>query len=106
MKDTLEQLRLKAKSNYNSGVRMPSIKNISKLLTAYGITNYVSKRTNVVEYRSKGKMYVNSRHMGKTGWVLNIPEARMELDTSSSYYSFNTWHYAEDILKLIENKSL
>ena len=81
---------------------MPSIKEIKKLLDAYGITSYVDEHTNVVEYRSKGKRYVNSRHMGKTGLRLKIPDANITLDTSSSYYSYNTWRYAEEIVKLIE----
>lgn len=98
----LERLKLKAKSSYNDKVRMPSIKEIKKLLDAYGITSYVDEHTNVVEYRSKGKRYVNSRHMGKTGLRLKIPDANITLDTSSSYYSYNTWRYAEEIVKLIE----
>lgn len=98
----LEKLKAKANSSYNDNVRMPSIKQISKLLTAYNINHYVSEKTNIVEYRSKGKMYVNSRHRGKTGLELKIPDARITLDTSSSYYSFNTWQYAREIVKLLE----
>lgn len=100
--NVLQQLKAKAKSNYKDKVRMPSIRQIKKLLDAYGITNYMDEHTNVVEYRSKGKRYVNSRHMGKTGLRLKIPDARLELDTSSSYYSYNTWRYAEEIVKLVE----
>ena len=84
---------------------MPSIQQIKKLLDAYGITNYIHEKTNVVEYRSKGKRYVNSRHMGKKGYELRIPDARLTLDTSSSYYSLNTWHHAKDIVKLLESIS-
>lgn len=100
--NVLQQLKAKAKSNYKDKVRMPSIKQIKKLLDAYGITSYMDEHTNVVEYRSKGKMYVNSRHMGKKGLRLKIPDASIELDTSSSYYSYNTWRYAEEIIKLVE----
>lgn len=53
-------------------------------------------------------MYVNSRHMGKKGMVLKIDmgkQPNIELDTSCSYYSFNTWQYAREIVKLLENKN-
>lgn len=100
--NVLQQLKAKAKSNYKDKVRMPSIKQIKKLLDAYGITSYMDEHTNVVEFRSKGKKYVNSRQMGKKGVRLKIPDASIELDTSSSYYSYNTWRYAEEIIELIE----
>lgn len=101
--NVLEQLRLKAKARYGDKVRMPSIRQIEKLLNAYGITNYVHEKTNVVEYRSKGRAYVNSRHDGKKGLELRIPDARLTLDTSSSYYSYNTWLYAKEIVDLLES---
>jgi hypothetical protein len=101
----LGKLKAKANSSYNDNVRMPSIKQISKLLTACNIEHSVSEKTNVVEYRIRGRMYVNSRHMGKKGMVLKIDmgeQPNIELDTSCSYYSFNTWQYAGQLVKLLE----
>jgi hypothetical protein len=102
---TLHKLIVKSSLSYSHGVKMPSIKQISKLLTAFGIKHSVSKKTNIVEHRSKGRRYVNSRHAGKTGWELIIDRGELpniELDTSSSYYSHNTGMYAGQILDLIK----
>jgi hypothetical protein len=102
--DILEKLKLKAESSFNK-VRMPSIKQISKLLTENGIEHSVSEKTNIVEYRSKGNRYVNSRHQGKTGLCLLIKEPYLELDTSDSYYSWNTSYYARRLVELVEGRT-
>lgn len=98
----LERLKAKASSSFNDKVRMPSVRQISFLLNAYNISHDISTKTNVVEYRSKRRRYVNSRHMGKSGLVLKIHDSSIELDTSSSYYSSNTWKYAMEILNLLQ----
>lgn len=97
--------RLKLKAAYYDRVRMPSIKQISKLLDEYGIEHSIVSKTNVVEYRSKGKRYVNSRHYGKTGLCLTIKDPYLQLDTSDSYYSLNTPSYARTLLGIIEKKT-
>jgi hypothetical protein len=102
--NTLERLKLKAESSFNKA-RMPSIKQISKLLDEYGINHDVYEKTNVVEYRSKGRRYVNSRHYGKTGFCLTIKEPYLELDTSDSYYSWNTSGYARRLLEIIDSRT-
>lgn len=101
---TLERLKAKSEAFVGIGVRMPSIRQISKLLTEHGIEHEVDEHTNIVEYSSKGRRYVNSRHEGKTGLRLRIKEENIELDTSDSYYSWNTWSYARKIVELIERK--
>lgn len=102
-KNTLEKLIQKSKTLFSDKVRMPSIKQISNLLSEYDITHEVYSKTNVVEHRSKGNRYVNSRHNGKTGLCLIIKEPYIELDTSDSYYSYNTSTYAGELIKLIKN---
>lgn len=103
--NTLEKLKLKANASFSDRVRMPSIKQISKLLSEYGIKHEVSEKTNIVEYRSKGRRYVNSRHDGKTGLCLLIKEPYLELDTSDSYYSWNTSGYARRLVDIIEGRT-
>lgn len=98
---TLNALQAKAQAGFGERVRMPSIRQIAALLTAHAIPHTVTTRTNIVEYRSKGRTYVNSRRRGKTGLVLTVGD--IELDTSSSYYSRNTWLYAREIVALIQN---
>lgn len=100
--NTLEKLRIKAESSYFNKAKMPSIKQISKLLNEHGIEHSLHEKTNVVEYRSKGNRYVNSRHNGKTGFCLTIKEPYLQLDTSDSYYSLNTSIYARRLINIID----
>ncbi|MBK7362634.1 MAG: hypothetical protein IPJ01_10100 [Micavibrio sp.] len=106
---TLDALRKKASSSF-SKARMPSIKKIKDLLDELGIENYLDTTTNVVEYRSKGRTYVNSRHNGKNGYYLGIGKSHgykcheINMDSSDSYYSWNTYMYAGQIINLIDNK--
>jgi hypothetical protein len=107
--NTLDALSKKAESSF-SKTRMPSIKKIKDLLDELGIENYMDTTVNVVEYRSKGRTYVNSRHNGKRGYYLGIGKSHgykcheVNLDSSESYYSWNTSMYARQIINLIDNK--
>lgn len=110
----IQKLKEKAESGYSSGVRMPSIKQIHQLLDECGIKHTFSTSYNTVEYRSAGRTYVNSRYRGKEGYeiVIHLDENQSKLlhrhvlsmDTSDSYYSHNSRHYAADILKLVGAK--
>lgn len=106
----LDALRKKGESSFSDKTRMPSIKKIKDLLDELGINNEIDTTVNVVEYRSKGKRYVNSRHNGKQGYFLGIGKCYgvrsydINLDSSDSYYSWNTNMYAGQIINLIDNK--
>lgn len=106
--------------------RMPSIKSISELLTLASIEHRFDGETvNIVEYRTAGNRIVNSRHDGKKGksiefraYAKNIKTSPFSdfgnkssckyigLDSSDSYYSWNTWRYAKDLLNILDNRSL
>ncbi|MDD5665666.1 MAG: hypothetical protein PHI09_05750 [Candidatus Omnitrophica bacterium] len=97
--------KLKAKSKINSNARMPSIKSIHKLLNEVGIQHrYEEETTNIVERRTGQRAYVNDRHEGKKGKLIQIDKPYIELDSSDSYYSLNTFGYANDLLDIINNK--
>lgn len=102
---TLEKLKVKAGFT-GEQIRMPSIKAISQMLTELGVEHSVDKSTNIVEYRSNRNTYVNSRHKGKVGKELVIHEAHIYLDTSDSYYSYNTSTYARNIIEFLKSKKL
>jgi hypothetical protein len=102
--DTLQRLKLKANASFSDKCKMPSIRQISKLLSEYDIKHEVSERANVVEYRSKGNRYVNNRHNGKIGLCLEIKAPYLELDTSDSYYSANTRDYARQLVTIVEEQ--
>lgn len=108
---TIKRLKIKAESGTFDKVRMPSIASISLMLTQLGVSHNIDDSLNVVEYRSKGRNYVNSRHDGKEGKKLVIKPSKEEceksgiyyikLDSSDSYYSWNTHGYARKILKYL-----
>jgi hypothetical protein len=89
--------RLVGKAN-NQG-RMPSLRSIHSLLVESGLDASLRSSRNIVEYRSRGRSYVNSRHEGKSGYRLNV--GNLELDSSESYYSANSWNYARRLLDLL-----
>ena len=107
---TLDTLKLKAD---NSNARMPSITSIHTLLKEIGISHdFDGETTNTVERRSAGKRYVNERHDGKVGKKIEIESTLtdgsrfwLEMDSSDSYYSWNTYRYARELLKIIESKT-
>lgn len=98
----------------DSDSRMPSITAIHLLLVDKKIKHTFWESSNTVEYRSKGNRYVNSRHDGKRGYKIIIDDIEkgierdtigtyvITLDTSDSYYSYNTWNYANQIISLIK----
>ena len=96
----IKRLELKAESSSCDNIRMPSIKDIHKLLDELGIKHTFRESVNIVEYRSKGARYVNSRHSGKEGYILEVGDLKM--DTSDSYYSFNSWNYSRELLRIID----
>jgi hypothetical protein len=100
IKNIIEKLRVKS----NDKGRMPSIKSIHELLSHFGIEHEYRESMNTVESRTSGCNYANSRHDGKTGNKIVLRNPYLELDTSCSYYSYNTYSYASKILKLIEDK--
>ena len=91
--------RLKKKTDFDSKTRMPSIADIAEMLDDLEIKYYMRSKTNIVENKTRGRRYVNSRHDGKKGMLLEVHN--LTLDTSDSYYSFNTWNYAGQLLRII-----
>lgn len=102
--NTEERLKLKANSKFNDGTRMPSIISIHKLLLELNVKHTLNPKTNIVEHKNKGNRYVNSRRRGKKGWILEIPSYKIKLDTSDSYYSWNSRIYAKELLDVIKKE--
>lgn len=106
--------------------KMPSIAKISELLTLAGVKHsFDGEVVNVVEYRNAGSRVVNSRHDGKVGKKIefraNVKKGKVSpfkmfgvsddskhfgLDSSSSYYTWNTWSYANELVTLLNNVNL
>ena len=92
--------RLQAKANNNG--RMPSLVSVHALLNELSVEHKFRSSRNVVEYRSKGRRFVNSRHNGKEGYLLQV--GGVCVDSSESYYSVNSWNYARQLLDLLNVK--
>lgn len=69
---TIEQLKKKAQSILDDGTRMPPINSIAAMLDDLGIPYEMRDSSNIVERRTKGCRYVNSRHTGKQGKLMRI----------------------------------
>jgi hypothetical protein len=107
-------LRLLREKSTDWDKRMPPIKSIHAMLEELGIAHTFRTSTNVVEYKSKGNRYVNSRHDRKEGYKLTIGGIKegkereaigtyvIELNTADSYYSYNSTSYAKSIISLID----
>lgn len=84
--------------------RMPSLKSVSKLLTELDIEHTLQEwsetkwRPNSLSYTTSGgtKNY--------TGYKLYIPEINLHANSCNTYYSYNTWSHARDIVRLIQSK--
>ena len=95
---------LKKSDIYSKGCRMPSLKSISKLLTDLNIEHKLQEwsetkwRPNSLTYTTSGgtKNY--------TGYELRIPEINLRANSCDTYYSYNTYQYARDIIRLIKSK--
>jgi len=101
-KKTIEGLKAKASFFKSTNVKMPSIKDIHNLLVELNIKHYYDQDSvNIVSSKSGNRTYVNERHNGKAGKKITINNTSIELDSSDSYYSYNTSSYARKILDLI-----
>jgi hypothetical protein len=112
LKDNKTYKALVAKANMNSTSRMPSISSIHALLRELGIVHRFDGETvNVVEFRSEGRTYVNSRHDGKVGKSIEMrytfdngkTSEYLGMDSSDSYYSWNSFRYANKLLDILKN---
>ena len=97
---TLDALSNKA----NRNGRMPSLKKISQLLDELNIVNKLDEWSEEKWTKPSGFTYYTS---GGTrtynGWRLRVPAINMTATSTDTYYSWNTWSYANDLLKLITN---
>jgi hypothetical protein len=94
----LEALRAKSE---DWSKRMPSVSSVHEMLAELGVEHNYRDSSNMVEYRSRGSKFVNSRHEGKAGKKLHV--GSLVIDSSESYYSANSWNYARQLVQLVDN---
>lgn len=103
MNKTIQSLILKVKNPKN---KMPSLNLIHRLLDDNKIKHRFIDSINVAQSKTVGRTYINYKRYGKTGKKLEINHngVHIKMDTSSSYYSYNSYFYAVSLLKLLNIK--
>lgn len=92
--------------NNGEHIRIPSISKIHNLLSELNIKHIYRETSNTVEHRNNGSRYVNERREGKVGReiIVELEHKILHLDSSDSYYSWNTYRYARELIELINNR--
>jgi len=98
---TLNSLKNKSEG---SG-RMPSLKKVSELLNELNIDNSLEEWSETKQTKSSGlRYYTGGGTKFYTGFKLRVPEINLCIESTDSYYSYNTWQYARSIYSLINKK--
>lgn len=103
--ETLERLERKANAKVYESSRMPNLNKVSELLNEVGIQNSCLETS--CEKWTKGggnRYYTGGGSKTYNGFLLRVPEIRMNVNSTDTYYSYNTWSYAGDLVKLVNEK--
>ena len=100
---TYQALNKKAIAGYGERTRMPNLNKVGELLTELGIENDVTtwsctKWTSAAGYRyntSGGTRDYN-------GYRLKVPQINLNINSTDTYYSWNTKMFAEELVNLID----
>ena len=83
---------------------MPRLRWVSNLLTEINVDHNYSDWSET-RWRANGLRYNTSGGSREyTGGKLRIPQINLHANSTDTYYSYNTWSYCRDILKLINDK--
>ena len=98
----------KSKGGYKDGARMPSLKRVSSLLEELNIEHSLMEWSETKQTKSGGNTYYTGGGTREyTGYRLilkNKTGGHHEMCSTDTYYSYNTWSYARDILEAIEKR--
>ena len=95
--------RLVSKTVFLSKTRMPSIKSIVFLLDELEISSYSNSTSCEKWSKASGcRYYTSGGARTYNGHTLRVPSINLNIDTTDTYYSWNTWRYAEQIVKLVD----
>ena len=100
---TYQALIKKANAGYGERTRMPNLNKVGELLTELGIENNVTtwsctKWTSAAGYR----YYTSGGSRDYNGFRLKVPEINLNINSTDTYYSWNTKMFAGELVKLIE----
>jgi len=96
------------KKNSFEGGRMPTLKNVSLLLTELNIEHKLESSTETKSVKSSGsRVFTRGGTKVYTGYTLtinNVSGGQTQMSTTCSYYSMNTRSYTMMLLEIINNK--
>jgi len=100
---TYQALTKKANAGYGERTRMPNLNKVGELLTELGIENNVTtwsctKWTSAAGYR----YYTSGGSRDYNGFRLKVPEINLNINSTDTYYSWNTKMFAGELVNLIE----
>ena len=105
---TIEQLKAKGKSGYKTGARMPSLKLIAQLLEEFKIEHRLEEWSEWKTTKPAGYRYTTGGGTKEyTGYRLkftatfNERTRSIEMNSTETYYSYNTSMYAREILEAL-----
>lgn len=100
---TYQRLVKKAELGICENSRMPNLNKIGELLTELGIENDVTNWSCTKWSSAAGCRYNTS---GGTrdynGFRLKVPQINMNINSTDTYYSWNTKMFAKELVKLID----
>ena len=101
---TYQALTKKATARYGERTRMPNLNKVGELLTELGIENNVTtwsctKWASAAGYR----YYTSGGSRDYNGFRLKVPEINLNINSTDTYYSWNTKQFAEKLVNLIDN---
>ena len=100
---TLDALRKKAGLGICETSRMPNLNKVGQLLTELGIENSCYESSCEKWSSAAGcRYYTSGGSRTYIGFWLRVPQINMNIDSTDTYYSWNTKHYATELVQLIE----
>ena len=102
---TLNALRKKAGLGICESSRMPNLNKVGQLLNELGIENSCLESSCEKWSSAAGcRYYTSGGSRPYIGFWLRVPQINMNIDSTDTYYSWNTKHYAKELVELIDGK--
>jgi len=102
---TLNALRKKAGLGICESSRMPNLNKVGQLLNELGIENSCLESSCEKWSSAAGcRYYTSGGSRTYIGFWLRVPQINMNIDSTDTYYSWNTKHYAKELVELIDGK--
>mgnify|MGYP001602653656 CR=1 FL=1 len=100
-----EKTLLALRKKVCGGGRMPNLNKVADLLKEVGIECSVMNWSCMKYGSAAGLRYTTSGGSREyNGYRLKVPQINMDIDSTETYYSWNTKGYAEELVKLIDTK--